>query len=162
MSAPDLDVRAFVRILRTLPAWPPITAGWDKEHRARHMARRSQREHMVGWFESQPTLGSGAYSRREPNHSARITYNRLLSVGGLLWIGEAMGAPRELVQRASEEAARERDNRRRCGIIRRHIPWEMIASLAAEREAALPPRPVRSPNYRPASAGGTKRYIRRS
>lgn len=137
MSAPDFDVRAFARIMRTLPHWPPITATWDREHPSPSQWWTSQGEHMVDWFESQMTLGGGAYSRTAPNRSARRTYNRLLSVGGLLWIGEAMGAPRDLVQLAADESARERDNRRRCGIIRRHIPWEMVASLAAEREARI-------------------------
>lgn len=48
----------------------------------------------------------------------------------MIWIAEALGIPKETLERAVADVRAESDKRRRCGIIRKHIPWDTIAPLA--------------------------------
>ncbi|MEW6891931.1 hypothetical protein V3M60_10270 [Trueperella pyogenes] len=93
MSEIDIDVRRFAKLLAKLDAHLPISDAMehaDPQKNGRWWS--SQREHMSSWFASQATTGSGAYTRQEPNLSAKTTYNRLQSPEGLIWIAEALGA----------------------------------------------------------------------
>lgn len=102
--------------------------------------RHPQRTHMVDWFLSQTTRGSGDYTRQKPNHSARTTYQRLRDPAAILWIGAALGAPPSRIQAATAAARAEPDRRLHPGIIRRHLPWDLIATLAADQQQRTPPR----------------------
>lgn len=133
-DTPDFDVLDFSRMLARLPEHTPISDGFENTNpQERGAWYSSQRQHMVGWFQAQATKGSGAYSRDEPNRSARRTWQRLATPGGMIWIAEALGVPNETVKRAVDDARSEPEKRRRCGIIRKHIPWETIASLTSSR-----------------------------
>ncbi|WP_298861919.1 hypothetical protein [uncultured Microbacterium sp.] len=124
----DMHPGRFAGILATLPARLPISDWFGTNYPQRRGAWwGDRREHMVSWFDSQATRGAGAYTRRTPNLSARITYERLQAPGALLWIGEAAGAPAEAVQAAADAAVRATDNRTRCRVIREHLPWDMIS-----------------------------------
>ena len=95
------------------------------------------RLHMVVWFSSQLSLGSGRYSRSCPNHSAKTTYERLLNPYSLLWIAAALGEDKDLVIRTAHETEGYDTYRAKCGVIRRAIPWKRIYELAlplAEKE----------------------------
>lgn len=130
----DFDVVDFARLLARLPEHLPISDAFEGEHpQGTGRWWTSQREHMTSWFRAHATTGSGAYTRERPNRSARRTWQRLASPGGMLWIAEALGVDPDVVQRAAEEVAAQTDKRRRTGIIRTHIPWTMIAALAQAR-----------------------------
>ena len=93
--------------------------------------------HMVSWFSGQLSLGSGKYSRSRPNHSAKLTYERLLNPFSLLWIAAALGEDREVVARTRKEIDGYVSWRAKCGVVRRAIPWKRIYELAlplAEQE----------------------------
>ena len=93
--------------------------------------------HMVTWFASQLSLGSGLYSRSRPNHSARVTYERLLNPYSLLWIATALGEDRELIQEVYRAADEKKDYRDKAITIRNRIPYSRIYRLAlplVERE----------------------------
>ena len=133
----DFHVLEFARMLSWLEEHPPVTAEFTGAHPQKVGTWwTSEREHMVSWFRAQSTRGTGAYSRQEPNTSARTAYNRLFNAGSILWIGEALGEERPVVQAAADEAAAEPNVRRRPAIMRRHLPWPRIAELAAGRLAA--------------------------
>ncbi len=85
--------------------------------------------HMCCWFSVQVTHGGGHYSRETINLSARTTYNRLLNPYSLLWIGVVMGADRDELRAAAEEMKATRDNKIRCGIVRKHVPFDEIRRL---------------------------------
>lgn len=124
----------FIRVMMVLPGDAPIARKFAASVDPRYETDFFEKAHMLGWFRSQGTLGSGAYSRATPNFSARTTYNRLQSAPGLMWIGEAIGADKDAVQAAADEAAAERHHLRRCSATRRHLPWDtMIGPLAVER-----------------------------
>ena len=85
--------------------------------------------HMCVWFSGQITNGSGHYSRDEINYSARTTYNRLLNPYSLLWIGVVMGADKAELKAAAEEMAGKKTNAAKCGIVRKHVPFDVILQL---------------------------------
>lgn len=149
MAAPrdelDFHVLRFARILSRLDATPPITTAYEgSSPQKRGVWYSDQREHMVGWFRGQATLGSGAYSRSRPNRSAKTAYNRLFAPGAILWIGEALGEEPAIVQAAADAARAEPNARRRPGIMRAHFPWARIAELASAQTSRRPPTDTRS------------------
>ncbi len=85
--------------------------------------------HMCVWFSGQITNGAGHYSRTEPNYSGRTTYNRLLEPRSLLWIGVVMGADRDALKAAAEELKDKKSNQTKCGIVRKHVPFDTIRAL---------------------------------
>lgn len=130
MSSIDFDVREFAQLLSTLPAHLPLSDAMEQADPQK--TRRwwsSQREHMSVWFDSQATTGSGSFTRQKPNRSARATYNRLQHPEGLVWIAEALGADKKLLQQVTNEAL-SINRRKRSGFVRQHLPWDMIAALA--------------------------------
>lgn len=128
----DMHPARFAGILATLAPRLPISDQFDTAYPQRRGAWwTDQREHMVSWFNSQDTLGAGAYTRRTPNRSARTAYERLQAPGALLWIAEAIGAPSEAVRAAADAAVQVTDNRSRCRAIRAHLPWARISEAAA-------------------------------
>ncbi|MSS45762.1 hypothetical protein FYJ43_06845 [Cutibacterium sp. WCA-380-WT-3A] len=134
MNEIDLDVKKFARILGKLEEHLEVSDAFEDAVVGQSERRwSSQREHMTSWFRGQRTTGSGAYTRNKPNHSAKRAYNRLQSPEGLLWIAEALGADTELVRAAADEALAAKPNQSRCAVIRRHLPWPMIAELATSR-----------------------------
>ena len=86
--------------------------------------------HMVTWFSCQLSLGSGKYSRSRPNHSAKVTYERLVNPYSLLWIAAALGVDKDLIVKTRKEINGYKSWRAKCGAVRRAIPWERIYELA--------------------------------
>ncbi|MCR3733823.1 hypothetical protein LY40_001489 [Prauserella salsuginis] len=72
----------------------------------------------------------GWLGRRQPNTSAKRTYNRLLGPASLVWMAEALGKVPAVVQVAADAARSEPNPRKRAGLLRRHLPWSRIAELA--------------------------------
>ena len=126
----DWDVRVFAQMLEKLPEHVPVS---DAMEAARPQEKErwwsSQREHMVAWFRPQATRGSGAFVRLEPNLSAAKTYQRFSCAEGLISLAEAVGVDPQVVERAAQEALAV-DRRLRCGVVRRDIPWSLIAEAA--------------------------------
>lgn len=131
MTSADISVTDFVRVLSQLEPYLPISDEYEHTKGQKSGVWWStQKEHMVGWFSSQLTLGSGAYTRERTNSSARTTYNRLLSAGAFVWMAEALGEDPDIVRRAADAARNEPNARKRPALLRRHLPWDRIAELA--------------------------------
>lgn len=129
MSKLDCDCREFADILSNKKPHYPISDRYITNiHDSPVKSGRNEREHMVSWFEDNETTGSGSYTRRVPNASARRCYNMLQNVASLLWIAEAAGISSAIVERAYDEAVKAGDRRRACGAIRRLIPWEEVCT----------------------------------
>ncbi|MBR4576304.1 MAG: hypothetical protein IKO25_03800 [Clostridia bacterium] len=140
-----------------LPAVPAGEADLDNTEMAAVFARLAEEEdlssfleemridwkyeqlHMVTWFASQLSLGEGIYCRTRPNHSARVTYERLLNPRSLLWIAAALGEDRDLLRDAFRVAAERRDCRDKAVILRNRIPFSRIYRLARPRTVAFFP-----------------------
>lgn len=141
MTGDDIYIPDFVRVLKRLKPHLPISDWYDSEpgledsgnhSRNTGVWYSSQKEHMVGWFSDQLTLGSGSYTRQKPNRSARTTYNRLVNSGSLLWIAEALGEDSSVVQAAADAALSEPNQKKRPALIRKYITWSRIAELARQ------------------------------
>ncbi|MDO5724349.1 MAG: hypothetical protein Q4P33_08165 [Flaviflexus sp.] len=128
MTDIDFDVRTFANLLETMPENRPMSdamAGLEEEWYS------SQREHMCSWFREQVGVEAETYTRKEPNLSARTTYQRLSDGPAMIWLAEVLGVDEELIASATTEVEAEPSTRRHCGIIRRYIPWELLAEPAA-------------------------------
>ena len=129
----DFHNTVMAAVFAHLPEQPEIRS-WLKEIDVRW---NYEQLHMVTWFSGQLTLGSGKYSRSRPNHSAKVTYERLVNPYSLLWIAAALGEDKDLVIRAGHEMKAYATCRAKCGVVRRAIPWKRIYELAkplADRE----------------------------
>lgn len=123
---------AAIKVFATLPDHLPISEAYsDGDYSG--VWYSSQREHMESWFNTQATKGQGQYSRETPNRSAKTAYNRLLCDQALLWINEALGQKASKIKAAADAAKQEKDHRRRCAIIRKHLPWDEVAELAEKQ-----------------------------
>ena len=124
----DYSIYDAAHVFLTLEQHPPITQKlMDHLATFKTLHWTDQREHMVTWFLSQDSLGSGQYSRRRPNTSARVTYNRLLSAPGTLWIAEALGIDEARCLEALEVAKPKMDLRKKLRLMREILPWHDIA-----------------------------------
>ncbi len=85
--------------------------------------------HMCCWFSVEITHDGGYHSRKTISYSARTSYGRLLNPRSLLWIGIVMGADRDELRAASDEMGSARDNKTKCGIVRKHVPFDEIRRL---------------------------------
>ncbi|WP_403025576.1 hypothetical protein [Salinibacterium sp. GXW1014] len=127
----DMHVHDFVRVLRRLEPHLPISDAYERDRpQLKGAWWSSQQEHMTGWFNSQDSRGSGAFTRKAPNTSARTTYNRLLCPAAFVWMAEALGEDPAVVQAAADAARNEPNARKRPGLLRKHLPWARISHLA--------------------------------
>lgn len=126
----DFHVIEFANFLERLDPYPPITQKLKADtalRTGRPPRHENERDHMVNWFVSQTGTGHGQYSRRRPNHSARVTYNRLMTAPGLIWISEALNIDAQRSQRAVDIALSPGHVTVRCRAIRKLFPWPEIA-----------------------------------
>lgn len=132
----DMHVRKFRKILKRLDTHLPISDEFERQnYQTVGTWWNSQKEHMLSWFKNQMTTGHGQYTRKTPNYSSKLTYSRLLSAPALMWMAEALGEDPILLAFVADEASAEKDHRRKCALIRKHIPWQRIYHLASKQSA---------------------------
>lgn len=122
----DLHNCDLAEIFAMLPPQPETA----KYLKALGVDYRYDHLHMVTWFAGQLSLGEGFYSRSCPNHSAKVTYERLKNPRSLLWIAAALGEDPAVVAAAGREAEGYESWTAQCGVIRRAVPWKRIYGLA--------------------------------
>ena len=131
MDSADLSCAELARLFARRDDHYPISDRYLREvHDSPDKTGRTEREHMVSWFQANRTTGAGAYSRQRGNDSARTCYQRLQNAASLLWIAEAVGIESSVIECAYDAAVEAGDRRRACGAIRRIIPWEAVFSCA--------------------------------
>lgn len=139
MTEIDFDVRTFANLLDTMPENQPMSDAMVSDLEEEWYT--SQREHMCSWFREQVDTDAGTHTRKEPNHSARTTYQRLSDGPAMIWLAEVLGVDEGLIATAATEVEAEPETRSHCGIIRRYIPWELLAdkatALISERNITL-------------------------
>lgn len=124
----DIDVLALADLLAPMPHFPEAVRRLDRWGPGQY---HSQKAHWIGWLMSQPTTGSGAYTRREPNHSGRVCYNRILNPGMLIWLATVLGVSMSRIEQATAAAiqAEAVDYRGRCNAFRAVIPFDDLLEL---------------------------------
>ena len=126
-SGNDMSCVAFSHLLRFKRSHYPYSDKYIREvGNSPDVRSRTEKQHMVQWFADNATYGSGAYSRRKPNNSAKDCFNKLENAASLLWIAEAAGVEEPIVAAAFDAARQAGDYRRACGAIRQIITWFMI------------------------------------
>ena len=122
----DLTVDEMIDVFEQLDEATPVYM------QCRRPSRRAwysyQKEHLMAWFYSQHTHGSGAYTRARTNNSAKVTYNRFLCFDGLLWMAEALGESSNVLQ-GIVDAVQGMNTRQACCKFRSVIPFERIMQL---------------------------------
>ncbi len=99
---------------------------WDYDREAKKYV--NQQEHWVGWLSQYS--GPGAYGRKGGvNRDAQFSYNHIACPPMLLWLGEASGISKPVLQLAVKDAlSANKSFLSQCSAIRRVIPWEDIES----------------------------------
>jgi len=118
MSEPT-SIAKFIRALRRLPPDKPVDdpKTWY----------RTQKEHWIGWLSEYH--GPGAYGRKvNTKRDARFAYNHIVEPKMLLWLIDAGGVSPRLVRTARRESAKATSMPQQSAIIRRLVPWEVVAS----------------------------------
>lgn len=123
--------------IKSLNVSQPITSRFERELAIRHMwdyERESkkyndQRDHWLGWLSEYD--GPGAYDRKGgENRDAKYSYNHIQCPPMQLWLGEAAGIPKAIVQSAMNEALKAKKTyASQCKAIRDVIPWESIKEV---------------------------------
>ncbi len=123
---------ALRRKIKGFEATPPVTLSFEREltkqgtWRAEGVWYRSQKEHWLGWLSEYD--GPGAYGRKTTvTRSAEFAYNHVGCLPMVLWLGEASGIKRSLVNQAKKaglEASRKLQGK--CAAIRNVVPWSKI------------------------------------
>ena len=118
------------RRIKRLPEATPIAAHFEaaiaaRKDRKKDVWYNSQKEHWLGWLGEYD--GPGYYDRKTWDVTAEQVYNRVVNPAMLVWLAEASGVPRSLVEEGSEAALSAPSNMSaQSGAIRRVIPWDLI------------------------------------
>lgn len=122
----DVRVENFAAMLQFLDPFPEMTVRLDK----RGTRYKSQKAHMVIWWQSQITTGAKGYTRMKGNNSSRKCYNRLLNSGALIWLADAFGEDPAVLEQAVRRMDETEDYREKCAMFREVIPFDRLYELA--------------------------------
>lgn len=109
----------------------PITAWFEAALAERKSRKRdpwygSQKEHWLGWLSEYD--GPGYYGRSSWDVSAETVYNRVVNPSMVLWLGEAAGVSKSVIEAAARDAlAGKPSMAAQSGGIRHVVTWPMIA-----------------------------------
>lgn len=134
-----IELRA---VLAKLPASCPITDEYEREFRdslGHEPWWRHQKEHLLGWLGEHN--GPGAYGRTGHDYDAKYAYNHFQCAPGLVWMAEALGEDRSVVEQAVKaarsEAAAGNRAATQCRVVRELIPWTRIEELIEQQRARI-------------------------
>jgi hypothetical protein len=140
---------------------------YSRKMRPKKAWYRHQKEHWLAWLSEYD--GSGAYGRTVHEvRTAEFIYNHMMCPPMVLWLGEGVGLPRALVERAAEACLRAGPTLlKQCAAIRSLVSWQMIEERLRARYAEKPlrlmvPKADLQKEYKPAvivTYHGMKRAI---
>ena len=85
----------------------------------------TQKEHWLGWLREYD--GPGAYGRISgKQRDANFAYNHIVEPKMLLWLIEAAGVSKDLVEAAQRASAEGASLMQKSGAIRRVVPWTVL------------------------------------
>lgn len=125
----DMDVLDFGRAISMLSIDTPISIQFDKKYGQKEKRWWTcQREHLTIWCLHQPTPGVPEFEH-QPNHSARVMYNRFSRPETLLWLAESLGEEEGVLLQIVNEIKDITDCRTACKNLRSRIPFDRILKL---------------------------------
>jgi len=109
-----ISIAQFRRMIERLPS--------DETHHQPGVWYTTQKEHWLGWLREYD--GPGAYGRISgQNRDAKYAYNHIVCPEMLLWLIEAAGVRRDLVENARAAYQAGTTMMQKSGAIRRCVPW---------------------------------------
>ncbi len=123
----SISIKEFMRAIRKLPS--------DEPRDNPGVWYRTQKEHWLGWLSQYHT--PGAYGRQvDRTRDARYAYNHIVNPYMLLWLIDAAGIPRDLVESARSAMEGHATLQGQSAAIRRCVPWsEVEAALWGKRRS---------------------------
>jgi hypothetical protein len=124
------------KLIQGLSGHQPLTEAFQRELETRKLIGPSsyptQKQHWLGWLGDYD--GPGHYGRTGWHRTAEFVYNHVVCPPMVLWLGEAVGVPRDVVKAAASAAFEaEPTQMAQAAAIRRVIPWSMIAPRSVVR-----------------------------
>ncbi len=132
-----MKVPELLNIIEKLQAAKPVTDAYEPLRRYSSVWYSSQKEHLLGFWGQYNT--PGAYNRKHTDRDAKFAYNHLRCAPGLLWLAEALGEERTVLERgiaAINEAGPNLSSQ--CAAFRKIVPWSRIESLIEAGNFARP------------------------
>ncbi len=103
----EVSIEEFIDAIQNLP---------NDEHQ----------EEWLRWLKGYE--GPGPFNRQTgKEHGARFVYGRLAYPEMLLWLVETAGVEKHLVRAAKADINKVDSMNAKCGAIRKHVPWEVLA-----------------------------------
>jgi len=95
----DMDVLDFARKISMLSTNTPLSIEYDKAHgqKTGDIWWTCQREHLTVWCLHYPTGGTKEF-KHKPSNSSKTMYNLFGRPETLLWLTEALGEKKEIIQ----------------------------------------------------------------
>ncbi|MFH8979334.1 hypothetical protein, partial [Streptomyces sp. NPDC017890] len=92
-----MELAQLVTVIDSLQAAQPVTDAFEPRSRDSAVWYSSQKEHLLGFWGEYNT--PGAYNRKHTDRDAKFAYNHLRCAPGLLWLAEALGEERAVLER---------------------------------------------------------------
>ncbi|MGC0366588.1 hypothetical protein ABH922_004572 [Rhodococcus sp. 27YEA15] len=132
-----MEVAELLAVIEKLPAEQPVTDEFEGRGTAGTVWYSSQKQHLLGFWGEYNTPGT--YNRKYTTHDAKFAYNHLRCAPGLLWLAEALGEDRAVLERGVEAIVAAGPNgSSRCAAFRMVVPWSRIESLIDSGEYVKP------------------------
>jgi hypothetical protein len=114
-----ISIREFIRKIERLPSDDPV-------HDPK-VWYTTQKEHWLGWLRKYDA--PGAYGRiAGTQRDARFAYNHIVEPKMLLWLIEAAGVSKYLVEAAQRASAEGASLMQKSGVIRKVVPWAVLSA----------------------------------
>ncbi|MER5838489.1 hypothetical protein ACIQYW_18865 [Rhodococcus erythropolis] len=132
-----MELAQLVTVIDSLQAAQPVTDAFEPRSRDSAVWYSSQKEHLLGFWGEYNT--PGAYNRKHTDRDAKFAYNHLRCAPGLLWLAEALGEERAVLERGIDAIKSAGPNySSQCAAFRKIVPWSRIESLIEAGEFARP------------------------
>lgn len=132
-----MEIAELVAVIGCLTQEQVLTTAYEGELPPRDVWYSSQKQHLLGFWGEYTT--AGAYGRKNTDRDAKFAYNHLRCAPALLWLAEALGEERDVLEKAMAAIRTAGSNRSsQCAAFRKVVPWSRIESLIEAGDFARP------------------------
>lgn len=132
-----MRITDLLAVVGQLSSAQPLTDAYEEGLGPRDVWYSSQKEHLLGFWGEYST--AGAYGRKNTDHDAKFAYNHLRCAPALLWLAEALGEERAVLEKGIDAIMAAGPNlSSQCAAFRKVLPWSRIESLIEAGDFARP------------------------